>query len=320
MTPARTLIAEDPRKEARTANWVAAIVRMALVFDGVDLTVYGTVLSTLLDDPSQIGRVDAATAGALGAYALIGVLVGPLTCGFLGDHFGRRRLILGGIAWFSIGMFVTALTTTVATSGLMRFLTGLGLGVIHAWFELPESPRWLLSRGRTEETRAAAAGTGVPLLEEIAVQESGVAPAKRGFAAAFSRQLFQATVLLGFMSFSGLLLTYGLHTWSPRITEGYGFSSDYYTANARAAGVSWVAGFGRIGGVLGPLIGGWLAAAGIGGATAFYIVGGMALFGAVVTVLVPRQHRLEFAERVVAGLGAHPDDELPAGTVPAGRG
>jgi AAHS family benzoate transporter-like MFS transporter len=75
----------------------------------------------------------------------------------------------------------------------------------------------------------------------------------------------------------------------------YGFSSNYYTTNARAAGVSWVAGFGRIGGVLGPLIGGWLTAAGIGGSTAFYIFGGVALFGALVTLAVPRQSRLERA-------------------------
>jgi AAHS family benzoate transporter-like MFS transporter len=446
MSQPHTTVSANPRKELRTANWVAAIVFMALLFDGYDLTIYGTVLSTLLNDPSQIGAIDDVTGGLLGAYALLGVLVGSLTCGFLGDHFGRRRLILGGIAWFSIGMFITALTTSVVAFGMMRFLTGLGLGVILAtagatiaefapagrrnfynaivysgipaggvlaallgiglleplgwrglfmlgatpilfllplaWFKLSESPRWLLSRGRTEEARLMAEKTGVPLVEEIAIQKVGAAPAKRGFAAAFSRQFLLPTILLGFMSFSGLLLTYGLNTWLPRIMEGYGFdksysltfllilnggavlggliasgvadrmgakrivattfvlaaitlalmtfqfpapvlflyiaiagvgtlgtqvliygfSSNYYPTNARAAGVSWVAGFGRIGGVLGPTVTGMLVAAGFGSDSAFYFFGGVALFGALVTVLVPRQRGLEKAEALAEDL------------------
>lgn len=441
MSQPQQSVSTDPAKERRTANAVAAVIFLALLFDGYDLTVYGTVLSTLLKDPSQIGQLDPSTAGALGSYALVGVLVGSLTCGFLGDRFGRRRLILGGIAWFSIGMALTAMSTSITMFGLMRFLTGLGLGVILAtagatiaefapagrrnfynalvysgipaggvvasllgigllddigwrgmfllgatpilfllplaWRMLPESPRWLHSRGRLEEAQAASARTGVPLLEEVVVQEAGVAPERTGFAAAFSRRFFLPTILLGFMSFSGLLLTYGLNTWLPRIMEGYGFgqghaltfllilnsgaviggivasaladrigaqrivattfvlaaitlvlmtfqfpapvlfayiavagvgtlgtqvliygfSSNYYTTNARAAGVSWVAAFGRIGGVLGPLVGGWLVAAGIQGGTAFYIFGGVALFGALVTLLVPRQRELEAAEQ-----------------------
>ncbi|CAH0139475.1 Gentisate transporter [Arthrobacter sp. Bi26] len=443
MTQPQTVIAENPRKEARTANWVALIICTALVFDGYDLVVYGTVLPGLLADPSQIGSFDAAAAGLLGSWALIGVLVGSLTCGAVGDFFGRRRLMLLGIAWFSLGMFVTALATTVPAFGAMRFVTGLGLGVVIAtagatmaefapagrrqfynavvysgvpaggvlasvlgilfldstgwrglfiigslplvillplaWRKLPESPRWLLARGREQEAVAAAERTGVPLIEEREILQAGAAPQKSGFAAVFSRQFAVASILLGLMSFSGLLLTYGLNTWLPKIMEGYGygrtyalffplalnlgavaggllasrladrsgpqriiaatfglatislalmtfsfplpllfafialagvgtlgtqvlvygFQSNYFTTNARAAGVAWCASVGRLGGVLGPIIGGWLAAAGIGGSTAFYIYGAVALVGAVVTVLVPRQRKLEEAEHKV---------------------
>jgi AAHS family benzoate transporter-like MFS transporter len=68
----------------------------------------------------------------------------------------------------------------------------------------------------------------------------------------------------------------------------YGFVSNYYSTSARGAGVAWCAGFGRLGGIFGPLIGGALISAGISSQVAFYVFAGIAVLGGIVTFFVPR--------------------------------
>jgi len=83
-----TTITRTPEQEARRRNtvmWVVGLAFFGLVFDGYDLVVYGAVLSTFLRDPSQIGEVTPALGGALGSYALVGVLVGALLAGTMSD-------------------------------------------------------------------------------------------------------------------------------------------------------------------------------------------------------------------------------------------
>ena len=76
--------------------------------------------------------VTPALAGALGSYALVGVLVGALLAGSVGDIVGRRKVMLFAYAWFSVGMALTALMTSAGTFGLLRFVTGLGVGALVA--------------------------------------------------------------------------------------------------------------------------------------------------------------------------------------------
>ena len=431
-------------------RWVVVIAAIALIFDGYDLVVFGTIVSTLLADPSQLGQLDEAAAGLLGSYALLGVMVGALSTGAIGDYIGRRKAMITGIIWFSVGMGLTALATDTLWFGILRFLTGMGVGAIvatagavvaefapknrrnyynaivysgvpaggvlasllamvlsdvigwrglfligalpllfllpMAWFKLPESPQWLLSRGRVAEAREVAARTGM-LLELPSDADAGQLKAERvGFAALATRRYALPTALLGMMSFAGLLLTYGLNTWMPEIMQQagygkshsllfllvlnlaavfggllasvaadrvgpkqvvaltfflaalamvlltlklplglllslvavagvgtigtqvliYGFVSNYYHSAARGAGVAWCAGFGRLGGIFGPLLGGVLLSAGVSPGTAFYVFAAVAIVGTLVTTCVPmtRSAAQRSAQEELAAAGA----------------
>jgi AAHS family benzoate transporter-like MFS transporter len=431
----------DPRRR-RTVIWVVGLATLGLIFDGYDLVVYGTVVSTFLRDPTEIGEVTPEAAGALGSYALIGVLVGALLAGSVGDIIGRRKVMLTAYAWFAIGMGVTAMTNSTGAFGAMRFFTGLGVGALvattgalvaeyappgkknlanaitysgvpigsllaallailflesigwrgmfwigalplvtllpAAFFKMPESVAWLAARGKLDRAQEISERTGVPVPYAApgAPETAGVvrAPGGRaGFAGLFSGDYIIPTVLLGLMSACGLLLVYSINTWLPELmlragfdakgslsfllvsnggailgalfgsrfadrlgpkpvvatyfliggaaiilltlslplgvlllfvafaglgTSGtqtliYGFVANYYRTNVRGAAVSWCAGFGRLGGVGGPLLGGFLIGAGLALDSIFYVLAGLSVLGFLLTLLVPVARRRE---------------------------
>jgi len=118
------------------------------------------------------------------------------------------------------------------------------------------------------------------------------------------KQVVASCFLIGALSITvltvslplGLLLAFvaivGLGT-SGTQTLIYGFVANYYRTNVRGAGVAWCAGFGRLGGVAGPLLGGFLIGAGLALNSIFYVLAALALLGTVLTLLVPSARRRE---------------------------
>jgi AAHS family benzoate transporter-like MFS transporter len=54
--------------------------------------------------------------------------------------------------------------------------------------------------------------------------------------------------------------------------------------------VAWCAGFGRLGGVGGPLLGGFLIGGGFALNAIFYVLAALAIVGTVLTLVVPKAH------------------------------
>ncbi|SAL04730.1 major facilitator transporter [Caballeronia arationis] len=107
--------------------------------------------------------------------------------------------------------------------GALPFVTLLPL----AYFKMPESLAWLVSRGRFDEARSISEQTGVEIPEVMPGAGGSVSPAisgKAGFAGLFGSYLFP-TIVLGLMSATGLVLVYLLNTWLPELMLRAGFNA-----------------------------------------------------------------------------------------------
>lgn len=115
------------RSPAGAGRWwaLAAIVLSGLVI-GLDMTILITALPTLA---TQLGATTSELQWFSDAYTLVlgGLL---LPAGVLGDHFGRRRLLLIGLALFGVSSVLAAQMTSATGLIVMRALMGAGAAII----------------------------------------------------------------------------------------------------------------------------------------------------------------------------------------------
>lgn len=111
---------------SRLAFLVVGLCWLAVLFDGLDMFIYGSVLPHLLE--TKTFGLTPDQAGDLGSYATFGMLVGALTAGTVADRIGRKKLMVSCVVLFSLASGVCAIADSVAVFGLGRTLAGVGLG------------------------------------------------------------------------------------------------------------------------------------------------------------------------------------------------
>jgi MFS family permease len=111
---------------ARRSQWPVWLCWLAMVLDGFDLVVLGTVIPTLIKT-HDLG-FDAVGATYAATISLVGVGIGALFIAPLSDRFGRRRLLVACVAWFSLFTIAVVFAPNVAMFGIFRLLAGVGLG------------------------------------------------------------------------------------------------------------------------------------------------------------------------------------------------
>jgi AAHS family benzoate transporter-like MFS transporter len=108
------------------SRWPVWLCWLAMVLDGFDLVVLGTVIPTLIK--TQDLGFDAVGATFAATISLVGVGLGALFIAPLSDRFGRRNLLVACVTWFSIFTIAVVFAPNVAVFSIFRLLAGLGLG------------------------------------------------------------------------------------------------------------------------------------------------------------------------------------------------
>ncbi|MET9595284.1 MFS transporter [Streptomyces sp. NPDC006516] len=225
--------------------------------------------------------------------ASVGMLLGALVAGWLGDHIGRVRTVALGVAVTGLASFAVAFSGSIETFSLFRFAQGLGIGgvvpvaatyineiarsdkrgrfvllyemifpaglaaatLLAVWVvpsfgwramfvvgalpvliaallprHVEESPRWLLSRGRTEEAEAAIARIEAEVARATAEELPAPAPSanpvdepKGSVMDLFRGRYLRRTSVLAGLWFAAYYVNHGISTWLPSLyTKEFG--------------------------------------------------------------------------------------------------
>jgi MFS family permease len=230
-----------------------------MVLDGFDLVVLGTVIPTLIKT-HELG-FDAVGATLAATISLVGVGAGALFIAPLSDRFGRRRLLVACVLWFSIFTIAVVFAPNVAVFCAFRLLAGLGLGaclpaalaymndyapagtagksttrtmtgyhagaVATAFLALLLIPDWrmmFIVGGLAGFALAPFLWFKLPETLPPAAAGTEPAAARTGFRDLARKPYPLVALAIAAASFMGLLLVYGLNTWLPQLMAGAGYT------------------------------------------------------------------------------------------------
>src|SRR6188472_2996618 len=96
------------------------------ILDGLEVTLAGALSGALKESPTlKFSNFDVGLANS--AY-LAGAVIGALGFGWLTDRIGRKKLFFITLALYLTATAATALSWSVTSYALFRFLTGAGIG------------------------------------------------------------------------------------------------------------------------------------------------------------------------------------------------
>jgi AAHS family 4-hydroxybenzoate transporter-like MFS transporter len=103
---------------------VVAIFTLIQMCDGYDVGSIGWAVPSL----THVWNLPPPAFSTAFVWLSVGVLVGALAAGPIGERVGRKPLLLASVAIFGIASLLSAVAPSLAILSLWRFFAGLGIG------------------------------------------------------------------------------------------------------------------------------------------------------------------------------------------------
>jgi len=158
-TPGEASVSSPPDRDPR--RWlVLAVMSLGTLIVFLDLTVVNTALPAISRD---LGASTSELQWVVDSYVL--VLAGMLMlAGSIGDRYGRKRWMAGGLLFFALGSVVGAMSTTVEMLIAGRAIQGLGAAfVLPATLSIVTNTFDRDERGKAIAIWTAVGGIGIGL-------------------------------------------------------------------------------------------------------------------------------------------------------------
>ena len=127
MAPAgssQTEVALENQRLGRLQIRVAILCALVQICDGYDLNSVAWAVPSLIRE----WHLPPAAFTSAFLWSSVGIMIGALSAGPIGDRVGRRPLLVGSLTVFGLASLLSAGAGSLGMISLWRFFTGLGIG------------------------------------------------------------------------------------------------------------------------------------------------------------------------------------------------